>query len=178
VKLRITLAARYFGRYRLCVTAPTGERDCRRFRIRRGSGGLFGSSVLWAKHFPGRGPGTYHARWRSGGAALGPRVSFAEGPTIRTSPDRVAAGNEVRVFGLAGGCPEGDQVTLISPAFPDAQEFAGVPAVDAVVDAHDRYSVRVQIPSERTPGRYTIGARCGGGNLGVTGSLMVLPPGP
>ena len=69
-------------------------------------------------------------------------------------------------------------MTLISPAFPDAQEFAGVNAVSAVVDAHDGYSVRVTIPSERAPGKYTIGARCGGGNFGVTGSLMVLPPGP
>ena len=62
--------------------------------------------MRWAKHFPFRGPGTYHARWRSGGQALGPRVSFAVGPSIRVSPERVAAGNEVRVSGLAGGCPQ------------------------------------------------------------------------
>jgi hypothetical protein len=139
---------------------------------------MYASTVRWSRRFPARGPGTYHARWRQGGHALGPRVSFAVGPSIHVSPKRVEAGKGVRVFGLAGGCPKGDTVTLISPAFPDVQEFAGVNAISAVVDAHDSYSVRVTIPGERAPGRYSIGARCGGGNFGVTRSLMVLPPGP
>ena len=98
--------------------------------------------------------------------------------SIDVKPKRVRAGRVVVVSGLAGGCPKGDEVTLLSHAFPDAHQFAGVPAVSATVDAHDSYSVRVTIPSERAPGKYSIGARCGGGSFGVTGSLMVLPPGP
>jgi hypothetical protein len=160
------------------VTAASGERACRRFKVHRLKSGLYESTVRWAKHFPFRGPGAYHATWRSGGQALGPRIGFAVGPSIRVSPRRVEAGREVRVFGLAGGCPRGDTVTLISPVFPDVQEFAGVNAISAVVDAHDSYSVRVTIPGERAPGKYSIGARCGGGSFGVTRSLMVLPPGP
>ena len=175
VRLRITLAARFFSRYRLCVTAPGGARDCRRFQVHPAAHGLFESSVRWASHFPFRGPGTYRARWRSGGAALGPPVSFAEGPSIDVRPKRVRAGRLVRVFGLAGGCPEGDDVTLLSGAFPAAHEFAGVPAVAARVDGQDSYSVRVRIPAGRAPGRYTIGARCGGGNFGVSRALTVLP---
>jgi hypothetical protein len=177
VRLRLTLAARYFTSYRLCVTAPGGARDCRRFRVRRGAHGLYESTVRWAAHFPSGGPGTYHARWRSGGNALGPAITFAEGPTIEAHPARVRAGRRVHVSGLAGGCPQGDAVTLLSEAFPHAHEFAGVPAVTAKVDAHDGYSVRVRIPADTTPGRYTIGGRCGGGNFGVSRAFTVLPAG-
>jgi hypothetical protein len=175
-KLRITTAAHYFTRYRLCVTAPAGARSCKRFRVRRTSHGLYDSSIRWASHFPAAGPGTYHASWRSGGSALGPPVSFKAGPSIDVKPERVRAGRVVRVSGLAGGCPKGDQVTLLSPAFPDAKQFAGVPAVFATVDAHDSYSVRVRIPAGRAPARYTIGARCGGGSFGVERTLTVLDP--
>jgi hypothetical protein len=175
-KLRITLMAHYFTRYRLCVTAPGGARACKRFRVHRAAHGLYDSTVSWAAHFPAHGPGTYRAGWRSGGSALGPSVSFAVGPSIDVSPKRVRAGHVVRVFGLAGGCPKGDEVTLLSHAFPDAKEFAGVPAVFATVDAHDSYSVHVRIPTGRAPARYSIGARCGGGNFGVERTLTVLAP--
>jgi hypothetical protein len=175
-KLRITLAAHYFTRYRLCVTPPAGARTCKRFRVRRTSHGLYDSTVRWAKQFPDAGPGTYHASWRSGGSALGPSVSFKAGPSIDVNPKRVRAGRVVRVSGLAGGCPAGDEVTLLSHAFPDAKQFAGVPAIFATVDAHDSYSVRVRIPAGRAPARYAIGARCGGGNFGVERMLTVLDP--
>lgn len=61
--LRISLAARYFRRYELCVTDPTDVRVCEEFRIRK-RGDLFGSSVRWKRHFPRRGPGAYDVRWR------------------------------------------------------------------------------------------------------------------
>ncbi|HSL09827.1 MAG TPA: hypothetical protein VLA82_00730 [Actinomycetota bacterium] len=61
--LRITLAARYFHRYDLCVTDPGGDRTCETFRIRE-RGSLFGSSVRWKRHFPRSGPGAYEVRWR------------------------------------------------------------------------------------------------------------------
>jgi hypothetical protein len=61
--LRITLAAKYFGRYDLCVTDPDDERSCDRFRIRE-RGAAFGSSVQWRRHFPRGGPGRYEVRWR------------------------------------------------------------------------------------------------------------------
>jgi hypothetical protein len=177
VRLRITLIADFFRRYRLCVTAPDGTRRCKRFRLHRIEHGMFDSTIRWARHFPFRGPGSYRARWRHAGVALGPVVDFAEGPSIRVKPARVRAGARVRVFGLAGGCAEGNQVTLMSEAFPDGQEFAGVPAVFAPVGGNDSYSTRVTIPAQRTPGRYTISARCGGGNFGVTRALTVLPAG-
>ena len=175
VQLRLTLIAHFFTRYRLCVTAPDGTRSCRQERLHRVAHGLSDSRVRWARRFPDHGPGVYHAHWRHAGAALGPRVAFREGPSIHARPHAVHAGDRVRVYGLAGGCPQGEQVTLLSRAFPHAHEFAGVPAVFATVSGDDRYSVRVRIPARRAPGRYAIGARCGGGNFGVQGSVRVLP---
>ncbi len=76
LRLGITLAAKYFTRYRLCVTAPDGSRDCRRFRITKRTNGTFGSVIRWRRHFPYQGPGTYRARWRLGVDPLGPAISF------------------------------------------------------------------------------------------------------
>jgi hypothetical protein len=173
VNLRITLMAGYFKRYRLCVTAPDGTRRCHGFRMHRIEHGMYDSTIRWSRHFPNRGAGTYHARWSYAGGNLGPRISFAAGPTIRTRPSRVSAGGRIRVFGLAGGCRQGNQVTLMSEAFPDDNEFAGVPAIFATVDAHDSYSVSTPVPATTPPGRYVISARCGGGNFGVQGAITV-----
>jgi hypothetical protein len=63
-RLAITLAARYFRRYDLCVTAPDETRFCKTFRIRK-HGPVFGSSIRWKRHFPRKGPGAYEVRWRS-----------------------------------------------------------------------------------------------------------------
>jgi hypothetical protein len=178
VRLGITLAGHFFTRYRLCVTGPDGGTDCHSFSVHAAPHGLFRSIVRWSRHFPNRGHGLYRARWRSGGHALGPPTTFSRhgGPTIRVRPSTVHAGNHVRVFGYAGGCPTGDQVTLISRAFPHTHDFAGLPAVFARVQPGDRYSVLVRIPRGRRPGSYTITARCGGGNFGISRTLRVLAP--
>lgn len=74
--LRITLAAKYFGRYELCVTDPGDERTCERFRI-RARGATFGSSVRWKQHFPRSGPGRYEVRWRMlDGGRIGRLLGF------------------------------------------------------------------------------------------------------
>ena len=112
VHLRITLMAGYFTHYRLCVTGPDRKTDCRVFTMHKASHGLYDSSVDWSRHFPFRGAGTSRApvlgKWP------GTRIDFVEGPSIHVNPLRVTAGHRVRVFGLAGGCPKGDAVTLLS----------------------------------------------------------------
>jgi hypothetical protein len=100
--------------------------------------------------------------------------ALAAGPTIVASPNPVRRGDVVRVHGTVPGCPRGDQVTLISRAFSHRRDFAGLPAVFARVGAHHAYSVGTRIPARRTPRRYTITGRCGGGNLGVSAHLRVL----
>jgi hypothetical protein len=173
VRLQVTLFAGYFRHYTLCVRAPDGSRACRAFHTWRIAHGMYQGSLHWAAHFPNRGPGRYRATWNWGAGPVSPAITFTEGPSIHASPSTVARGQRVRVSGLAGGCPKGDRVTLLSRAFPHTHEFAGVPAAFATVDANDTYSVRVRIPPSRTPGRYAITARCGGGNFGVIAHLRV-----
>ena len=50
------------------------------------------------------------------------------------------------------------------------------PAVLAKVRPSGNYSKRVRIPEGKTPKRYRISARCGGGNLGVSRRIRVLAP--
>ena len=76
VLLRITTQAKYFSRYRLCVTAPGGQRDCKRFRMRATDSGIYESDVRWSRDFPNRGRGTYRVRWSTAGNALGPALTF------------------------------------------------------------------------------------------------------
>src|SRR3954469_4600120 len=112
-------------------------------------------------------------------AALGllPGEALAEAATIKTSPNPLHAGHTVHLFGnVGGGCPPGDQVTLMSFAFSHAHEFAGVPAVFARVKSNGNYSKRTRIPKARASKKYAITARCGGGNFGITRKLRVLAP--
>ncbi len=74
-KLRITLAAKYFNRYKLCVKAPDDSTICKRFKIRK-QGSAYGSSVRWRKHFPHAGDGAYTVTWRTGGNRIGARLGF------------------------------------------------------------------------------------------------------
>jgi hypothetical protein len=101
-------------------------------------------------------------------------VVLAAGPTIRVSPTTVPQGYEVRVYGVVPGCAIGNRVTLLSRAFSHRHEFAGVPAIFAEVKPGHKYSKRTIIPARRSPGRYAIRGRCGGGNLGVTAYLRVI----
>jgi hypothetical protein len=173
VRLRVTLAGNLFHTYKLCVRAPGGSRACRQLHTWPIAHGLFQSTVHWRAHFPNKGPGRYTATWNAGGGAFQPPITFREGPTIHATPSSVFAGGTVRVGGLAGGCPTGDQVTLVSRAFPHTHDFAGQPAVFTKVRPDDTYATFVTIPSGRAAKRYAITARCGGGNFGVTAHLRV-----
>jgi hypothetical protein len=62
-------------------------------------------------------------------------------------------------------CLVGDQVILISTAFPGHAYGKG--AVYGHVRAHGAFTVRAHVRSKIGPGRYSISFRCGGGNLGV-----------
>ena len=100
-------------------------------------------------------------------------LALAAGPTIKVSPATVLQGYEVRVYGVVPGCAVGNRVTLLSRAFSHRHEFAGVPSISAEVKAGHKYSKRTVIPARRSPGRYRITGRCGGGNLGVTAHVRV-----
>ena len=74
-KLRLVLAARYFGRYELCVKAPDDTEKCGEFRIHE-QGAVYVGSVRWLKHFPHKGPGAYTVTWFVKGDRLGKRLGF------------------------------------------------------------------------------------------------------
>lgn len=75
IRFELTLAARYFGRYRLCVRPPAGATTCRSFPVKK-TGASYGGAVRWQKNYPQRGPGAYRVRWRLGTQALGPALTF------------------------------------------------------------------------------------------------------
>jgi hypothetical protein len=75
-KLRVTLAAKYFDRYRLCVVPPEGARTCKTFEIGR-QGGVYGDTVGWRKHFPDEGNGAYTVVWKmTNGDRFGEKLGF------------------------------------------------------------------------------------------------------
>ena len=72
---RLTLAAKYFQRYRICVR-PLGEQaTCKSFPVKK-SGAAWGGTVFWQRNFPVRGPRGYSVTWRQGATRLGPPLTF------------------------------------------------------------------------------------------------------
>lgn len=102
-------------------------------------------------------------------------VALAAGKALRVSPSRVVRGHVVTVSGSVDhGCSVRDSVTIISRAFVHTHDFAGVAAVFAPVRANGTFRAVTRIPASRRPGRYTVTARCGGGNLGIVRYVTVL----
>jgi len=99
------------------------------------------------------------------GSALAARVR------IEVTPATVAAGGVVRVSAISSPCPVGGPVTLLSAAFPG--HAFGVGAAYGRVRARGAFSVPVRVRRPLHAGRYGVGARCGGGNLGVSGYFRV-----
>jgi hypothetical protein len=93
-------------------------------------------------------------------------------PRLHVSPLTVARGASVHVYGNADGCPRGDTVSVLSRAFP-GQGFAGLGAITARVRRGGAFSAYGKIRRHASPGRYSVTARCGGGNFGVVVYLRV-----
>jgi hypothetical protein len=106
--------------------------------------------------------------------------AWAAPATLQVSPSSVAAGGSVTVSGSVGPDSAGSEcasgVTLLSRAFVHTQDFAGVPAVSATVRPDGTFTATTTIPRSKAAGSYTITGRCGGGNLGVSATLVVRAP--
>jgi hypothetical protein len=87
------------------------------------------------------------------------------------TPGAVAPGALIRVGTTSSPCLPGDQITLISSVFRG--HAFGEGAVYGRVGSHGAFTVKSRIRSALPAGRYEIGGRCGGGNLGVSVSLRV-----
>ena len=128
--------------------------------------------------------GAYTITGRCGGGNLGVSATLtvragttAPAVALRVSPRSVAAGDTVTVSGSVGPGQAGSacarSVELLSRAFDDTHEFAGVPALTAAVGPDGAFAATTRIPPSRPAGTYTITGRCGGGNLGVSAALEV-----
>jgi hypothetical protein len=96
----------------------------------------------------------------------------ATAPTLAVHPGSVSAGGSVQV---TGSCEANTTGFAISHAFlhDASHDFAGVGAVPFNTNAAGKFAVSAQVPASIAAGSYTITARCGGGNLGVTATLTV-----
>lgn len=72
---RLTLAAKYFNRYRICVR-PLGEKaKCKSFPVKK-TGAAWGGTVVWQRNYPVRGPRGYRVTWLQRTTRLGPPLTF------------------------------------------------------------------------------------------------------
>jgi hypothetical protein len=106
---------------------------------------------------------------------LGVATSAYAGPdsTISVSPAVVAAGHTVRISGSTptSGCPASDAAILTSiDRFFPPDGFGP----QAARDSSGAFSVFYTVPRSTPPGMYSIGLRCGGGNVGVSTSVRVI----
>jgi hypothetical protein len=85
---------------------------------------------------------------------------------ITVKPGTVSPGGVITVAAAGSPCLARDQIILISTAFPGHAYGQG--AVYGRVAAHGAFTVKAHVRSKIKPGRYSIGFRCGGGNLGVS----------
>jgi hypothetical protein len=101
------------------------------------------------------------------GAAFGSSSSRA---SIHVQPTAVAAGAPVHVYGSVGSCSSG-RVMVISKAFPG--HAFGEGGLTGHVRPDHTYSIDGHVRSSLRAGTYSVSARCGGGNLGVSGRVRV-----
>jgi hypothetical protein len=96
----------------------------------------------------------------------------AAAATLHVSPHTVPAGGTVRV---SGTCESHTTGYAISSAFVHdaSHDFAGVGAAPFSTNAAGAFSVSPQVAAGTAPGNYSVGARCGGGNLGISVTLTV-----
>ena len=82
IRFQLTLAARYYNRYRICVKPPpggppgSGATACKSFPVKR-TVSLYGGAVIWERNFPrSLAQGRYRVTWTPGVQAVGPGVSL------------------------------------------------------------------------------------------------------
>ncbi|MCU7731120.1 hypothetical protein ODJ79_46050, partial [Actinoplanes sp. KI2] len=132
--------------------------------------------------------GTYEIGLRCGGGNLGVHTTLrvaapaSAGPSstppgvrIAVAPARVRAGHTVVISGTVPttgpkACPASDTPILTSALFPP--EGFGPPVARTPAGA---FRIKYAVPTATPAGTYQIGLRCGGGNLGVSTTLRVLP---
>jgi hypothetical protein len=105
-------------------------------------------------------------------SVAGAASSITVSPSSARQGDTVTISGNVPVSGTPS-CSSGDAVQLTSIADLFPPDGFGP---QATRDASGNFRVQYVIPASTPPGTYSIGMRCGGGNVGVTASLRVTSP--
>jgi hypothetical protein len=105
----------------------------------------------------------------AGLAVAGVAFGSASHARIAVRPGHAAPGGAIRIVGNAGTCS--GAVTAISSAFPGHAYGEGT--LTGVVRANHTFSIHGRLSRSVQPGRYSVGARCGGGNLGAHAYVTV-----
>jgi len=102
--------------------------------------------------------------------------AYAKSASVSVSPSTVAAGGTVHISGSipVKKCPASDGATVTSEAALFPPDGFGPTATR---DSSGDFAIDYTVPASTTPGTYTVGLRCGGGNVGVGASLTVVPSG-
>lgn len=117
----IVLAARYFGRYQLCVTPPRGSRTCKSFPIRKVAR-RFLSTVRWEGNYPNRGAGVYRAVWSTPSGFRTSAVGFRiTAPPEPPPPPAVGTRANPIPFGSVALLGDGWRLAVVSST-PNANE--------------------------------------------------------
>lgn len=101
-------------------------------------------------------------------SALGSATSTA---SLNVRPGTVKPAGAVHIWGNAGSCAAGRKLVALSAAFPEYS--FGVGGVTGPVRADHTFSFWRHLRGNVPPGGYSVSARCGGGNLGVTAHVQV-----
>ena len=100
-----------------------------------------------------------------------PAVGLAATPSVKVSPKKMPAGDQVTVSGTTGPrCGQAKRITIFSRAFAGStsHKWKGVPAVSANVRRNHKWSTKVTISSNVAPFKYRVTARCHTHTLGHT----------
>ena len=96
---------------------------------------------------------------------------------ISVVPASAAPGDTVTIAGIVGtsGCPADDaaQLTSTDVLFPPDGFGPAAPR-----EASGKFSIQYAIPASTPPDTYSIGVRCGGGNVGISAQLEVVAAAP
>jgi hypothetical protein len=109
-------------------------------------------------------------------AVLAAAPAYGANASISVSPSTVAAGSSVHISGSipVKKCPASDSATVTSEAALFPPDGFGP---SATRDSNGQFALDYTVPASTAPGTYSVGLRCGGGNVGVEASLTVAPSG-
>jgi hypothetical protein len=109
-------------------------------------------------------------------AVLAAAPAYGANASISVSPSTVSPGGSVHISGSipVKKCPASDSATVTSEASLFPPDGFGP---SATRDSNGQFALDYSVPTSTAPGTYSVGLRCGGGNVGVEASLTVAPTG-